>query len=1037
MTMFRRLPHLVCAVAAGLLLAHAPVAAQGGGIVGTVQAEDGQPLAGAQVLIAGTTLGVVTNSEGRFVLPNVPAGTHTVVVQFIGYSQGRESNVQVRRGETVQLEFVLRTQALSLEGVVVTGVADPIEGVKVPFSVGRVRQEDISSVPTTQSALAALQGKVAGVNIVRGSGQPGQGVSILLRTPTSIQTSNTPMFVVDGVIMGSQFGNTTSDLESLDIESVEVVKGAAAASLYGSRAASGVIQITTARGSQLAEGTTQIDVRTEMGISQGPQDYPLSNHHHYQTNAQGEWLDGDGNVTTDINDRVVDGIGFIDNEYGVPLYNNVERFFQPDLFTTQSVSLAQNTRSTNFRLSMNNYRERGSLENNDGYWRRNVRLNLDHRIGDDVNVSGTIYHNRSKQDDLSGSPFWDLLMYPPEVDLSRKDSAGNYLQQPDENIFMENPIWRQSSRENFDERARTMGNVTARYSPFNWLSFTGQASYDRADIQNQIYVPKGTPLSLTADNPSDGRFDRSETTAQTINASMSANLLKSFGDLTTRLSLTSLMEREEYLNVSADGRDLGVMDVKDIGVARVVYGNSNMRDIRANGYYAQAALDYDGRYIADVLLRRDGSSLFGPDSRWNTYYRGAFAYRMSEESWWPIEALNEFKLRYARGTAGNRPGFDYRFETWSYSGVSNSISKGTLGNRALKPELKTEQEFGLDLIALDRYSLQLTYVTQTTEDQLIQLVLPAVMGYPSQWDNAGTQKGTTLEATLEALFVNRPNLSWTSTFVADRSETEITEFGRACFISGLRNICAGASLADMWGESMMSSPNQLPDYHDGSQGAFAVNDEGWLVAVGEGGSYKDGRWGETVTVDGLDYSWGMPILVRDSIGNPELEKIGSSLPDLQFGWLNNFRWNNVTLHSHVHAQFGGEVYNATKQRLYQHTRHADLDQAGKAEELKKPEEYYYRLYNRFNVTNVFLEEGSFVKLRELSLKYTVRPELLQKVRMGWLGAERISLGVIGRNLLTLTDYSGFDPEVGSVLNRRDNFAWPHTRTLTGVVEFTF
>ncbi|MFW6331647.1 MAG: carboxypeptidase-like regulatory domain-containing protein, partial [Gemmatimonadota bacterium] len=534
--MLRRLPHLACAVVAGLLFAHAPLAAQGGAIVGTVTAEDGQPLSGAQVMIAGTTLGAVSNPDGRYVLPNVPSGTHTVVVQFIGYREGRESNVQVQRGETVQLDFVLRTQALSLEGVVVTGVADPIEGVKIPFAVGKVKQEDISTVPTTQSALAALQGKVAGVNIVRGSGQPGQGVSILLRTPTSIQTSNTPMFVVDGVIMGSQFGNTTADLESLDIESVEVVKGAAAASLYGSRAASGVIQITTARGSQLTEGTTQIDVRTEMGISQGPQDYPLSKHHHYVTNEEGEWLDEDGNVTTDLNRRAVDftapGVAFIDNEYGVPLYNNIERFFKPDLFTTQSVSLAQNTRSTNFRLSMNNYRERGSLENNDGYWRRNVRLNIDHRVGDDVNVSGTIYHNRSKQDDLSGSPFWDLLMYPAEVDLGKTDSLGNYLQQPDETVFLENPIWRQASRDNFDERARTMGNLTARYSPFNWLSFTGQASYDRADIQSQVYVPKGTPLSLTADNPSDGQFSRGETTAQTINASFSANLLKSFGDLT-------------------------------------------------------------------------------------------------------------------------------------------------------------------------------------------------------------------------------------------------------------------------------------------------------------------------------------------------------------------------------------------------------------------------------------------------------------------------------------------------------------------------
>jgi TonB-dependent SusC/RagA subfamily outer membrane receptor len=210
-----------------------------------IDAQTGEPLAATQVMLQGTALGTLTAPNGTFLIPGVPTGMYTVEARRIGYAPGRRENVSVAAGASVNVELALRISALTLEEVVATGVADPTSARRVPFTVARVSGENLQ-VPQP-NAVASLQGKVAGVNITTPA-QPGGGINIVLRTPTSINRGNSPLFVVDGVILASTFGRSTTDLSSLDIESIEVVKGAAAASLYGSRAASGVVQIRTRRG---------------------------------------------------------------------------------------------------------------------------------------------------------------------------------------------------------------------------------------------------------------------------------------------------------------------------------------------------------------------------------------------------------------------------------------------------------------------------------------------------------------------------------------------------------------------------------------------------------------------------------------------------------------------------------------------------------------------------------------------------------------------------------------------------------------------
>jgi TonB-linked SusC/RagA family outer membrane protein len=1021
-------------------------AQQAGSIVGVVtDRTTGEPLGTVQISVEGTGFGTTSRADGRFAIVNVPRGTYTVTAQRIGYATGREENVRVASGATVQLEFALRTQALRLEEVVVTGVTDPTSGVKVPFSVGRLGAEDMP-VPNMTSPIANLQGKIPGVHVSRETGQPGDEAFIQLRSPTSMIRSNQPMFVVDGVILGSTVGSSSIDIDALDIESMEVIKGAAAAALYGSRAAAGVISITTARGSDVAHNSTRVTARSETGWSDVPRDIPLATRHFYAVNQAGQFIDSEGIPTDDPNARVVNDERMMINDYPGPIYNNIRRFYRPGLFMSNSASLAQNTQATNFLISLNHYREKGTIVTNDGLERTSFRANIDHRLRDDLSLSTSVYHSRQHRDDISGgtvgegSVFWNMMMFEPDIDLGLKDDDGNYVQQPHPQIFRENPLWRQTSRDNYHNRLRTLLSGQARFRPLSWLSLDGNVSYDRSDRTYTIYVPKGTPFvsSTDEDAASDGRLDKTEYFNDAINASAGINLLWNFGGLTTRSSGRAIMEREAYTRITADARDFWVEGVENLGVAQRMFTDGYAQDIRSNGFSWTLGLDYAGKYIGDVLLRRDGSSLFGPEARWANYYRVSAAYRMAQEDWWPFEAIGEFKMRFSQGTSGGRPSFSDRYETWSVSS-SGTVSKSTLGNRFLKPEHTTEREFGLDMIFLDRYQLELTYATQETRDQIIQIPQPAVTGYSNQYQNSGTIWGETYEAALQAHLLSRGNLQWSSTLIADRMRSEFTEWNRVCYVPsvGYAFRCEGMNHTQFYGERFLSSMNDLPAWHAGSASQFAMNDDGYLVAVGDG-SLSDPQWGEFVTIDGIDYRWGHPILERNEQGNLVQQVIGEGFPDFTLGWQNQLRWGNLSLFSHVHASIGGEVYNRTKQRLYQHFRHSDLDQSDKPGAERKPIDYYQTLYNANNISSHFVEPGGYLKLRELSLRYSMGPELLQTLRLDRVGTDRITLGLVGRNLFTLTEYSGFDPEVGtSNFIRADYFRWPNTRALTGLVEVTF
>lgn len=1067
----------------GWLIA-SPARAQEAQVVGTLTNQAGAPIVGAQVFIEGLAeqgVGTMTNQQGRYRLV-VPAGlvrgqTATVVARSLGYSTGEE-RVTIAPG-TITANFVLQQTALSLDEVVVTGVIDPVAGKKLPFTVGKVSAENVSTVPATGAALSSLQGKVAGVNITRPSGKPGTEVSVQLRTPTSVFTGNEPLFVVDGVILGAG----TIDIEALDIESIEVIKGAAAASLYGSRAAAGVVQIRTARGSSLGMDQTRFTYRTEAGASALPRRIATRTTHWQKINTGAPYTDANGRLvrTGDRIDRAGNlggprraGFnGFVNNPGQIsdqrfvdPLYDHLSLFYKPGRFVTQALTMSQNTEKTNFLTSINLYNEAAAIPNMKGYDRYNLRFNLDHRVVPNLTLSFSGYHNRSDRGDIdegeSGTTgqgaFFQLMRYNKEIDISRKDANGRFLQFPDSAYWQENPLFIAQTRDNWDNRARTLGNLGLQYAPTTWLRIMGQYSYDRLERSTQAHLPAGTPINPFTGRqetfPSPGLLDLQERTIDTQNGMLSATLTRPFGDLNPRLTFSSTFERRDYRRTQSRGEDFAVWGTTDLNLARDRFLRSTEEDIRANGYLADLALDYNEKLIGSFLVRRDGSSLFGPEERWHDYYRAAVAYRMNEEPWWPLRGVvTEFKPRYSIGTAGNRPLFAYQYETWNVNvsddGQTVEFARNTLGNRFLKPEHVTEQEAGLDIALYDRYLLQLTYADQRTKNLILRRPQFAATGYQYQWDNLGAMRGQTLEASLEASLFQTQDFRWNAAVVGDHSTSEITDWPIAPLRDGIHIYEPGSSLYDIYGSRHLTSLDQLSaigipaEFHN----QFDINDEGYVVWVGAGNTWRDGMttnaqgrvlWDTRTNIAGQSYRWGHPIADFDpETGEQRTYRIGSMKPDLNYGLMSNMEYRGFSVHAHLRGQIGGEVYNYTRQRMYRLNQHGDIDQIGKPEESKKSRHYYrLGLYNGDIPTAAFVEDASFLKLQAVQVAYTFRQNQLARL-LGDNAPQDLKVGVTGRNLLTLTGYTGYDPDIGTVLNRYDAFSYPNLRQLTATVEVSF
>ncbi len=1031
---------IVAGAISALLAAAAPAQAQGI-VSGRVTGEGGEPLGGANVFIQDMNIGAATTTAGLYTI-NVPADrangqTVTLIARFIGYSPVRRQ-VTLTSGPQTQ-DFTLRRDPIQLNEVVVTGTADATETKKLGFAVGVVSEAQLKEVPAT-SALGGLNGKVAGAHVQSPAGAPGQAPSIKLRSATSLTGTQEPLIIIDGTITRA----TLADINSEDIERIEVIKGAAASSLYGSDAANGVVQIFTKRGANNAEGDLAITARNEYGRSSLPNRIPTSAAHAYQVDANGDYLRTDcSNPDKTLCPRIPEADGIADNGYQV-VNDHQDAALQTGEFYTNYVSMGKRAGNTNWNASFQNTRQEGIIFGLDGYTRRNFRLNVDQVINDKFDLSFGGFYGASNNDEVTqgpGSPFFSLTFVEPDVDLLADNPDGSPFRAriPDRVANAANPLYSLANISLDTDRQRYSGNVKGRYRLFDWLSAEGNFNYDAETETFTQTTPFGflDPLGSSTD----GNLFRQQLNGRSYNTGATLTSTYTFGAVRNTTKAAYVFEDQTGDLFSLNASKFTVTRVPEFTAVDPANLTpvSRSTTIRNRNSFLITTFDIKDRYIVDGLIRRDESSLFGPAERGANYYRVSGAYRLTED--FKIPGVQEFRLRASRGTAGLRPPFNAQYETFAIEG--GSPVKVNLGNNELKPAHSTENEVGFNLEFLDRFSAEYTYSKKRTTDQILLVPLSAATGYQFQFQNNGTLEGNTHEMALGAVIANKKDFFWRLNVTADRTRQNITELNTAPFLVGpfyqgsdevtqIFRIAEGQKFGVMFGSRTVRSLDQL--YEDPAKRALSGAGQAWSpdsVLINEEGFVVRRSTFQTINE--------RPIRFVNADGESIVE-IGDVNPDFNASFASNITFRNFSVSGIVDWVHGGNIYNGTRQWPFFENRDRIYDQRGKPEEEKKPQQYYNFFYNSIDPIDFFVEDGSYVKLKEVAVNYTLPATFLQRVRLGAL--EGAKIGVIGRNLFTATDYSGYDPEVAGLDGdpysyRFDGFSYPNFRTFTFVVELGF
>lgn len=1009
-----------------------------------------QPLEGVNVIIVGTPVAATTGPDGRFVIASAPVGIFSIEAKRLGYGLQRLENIRLHADSLTTLDFKLNSNPLRLDAVTTSATVDPTSGRNSPVNIDKLSAEDMPVAASGASAATMLQGKVAGLTLTKSSGAPGSGVNIVLRAPISgIDQGGSapgPLFVVDGVFLNQTQQVTTQDIEAMDIASIEVLKGAAAAALYGSRAAAGVISITTNRGKNLAFGTTEFTLRSEYGQDTFSKDLEKNQHHNFRQDASGNWLNAQNQIVA-RNLRATNQFNIMDQPYTSPTYNHAKQFFSPGSFNTQTAMVQGNSAASNYTLSYQRTQAPGVLQYNDGYTRQSLRLNIDSRINERLNIGVSAAHERGKSDAVA-STFTNFYRFDTDVDLLRRDpfpkTAFPYLIIPDSVTNAEHPLYQQFRSDNETKRSRTNLNINGAYRPFAWLSVNADISYDRGDLNRIAYTPRGIPIvSNSSIATSTGQIDVESDITDGMQITAGPTFTKSFGDLTVRVTERGELQRETNPFIQTRGTDFTTEGLKAMSVAATKsVPSQSYTDRRAIASMTNLGLNYGGKYILDGLVRREGSSLFGRANRWNTYFRAAGAYMLSEEGWFPLQDFSTFKLRYSIGTAGERPAFSDQYEALTSDGTGG-ITTSFRGNKLLTPTVSREQELGLDMTYKNRLTGTFNYVTNKNTDVFNDIPAPASSGYNTYRANVGTVTSNTMEATIQGQVLSNPKgFNWTVLATAAKSRNYNGVFGRTCFFddqNGPLQRCDGTRIGEVWTNRMVRDKANLRPTDQPFASAFDINDEGFVVPVGVGNTYKDGiaksLWGTQVNINGQNRAWGIPFLQLDpTSGAAVVEKVGDFNPAFNFGLSNTFRYKAVRVYFLMSGQVGGDIYNDSKRTFYASGDHKDVDQYGKAEELKKPVTYYTALASpRWSET--FVESASHLAFSELLIGYTLDSKAHASLKR--LGVSRLSIDLVGRNLGIISPYKGLNVQTGTPFNRIDAVAYPYTRTFTAAMGVTF
>lgn len=897
-------------------------------------------LAGANVRIDDTNYGTASGVEGNFeFMAMLEPGTYTLEVQFIGY---RSYSTEINLGDDAEVELgtiELEADMLGLDELVVTGSTIPTDRRELGNAISSVRGDDIE-LSGSSSIDGALSGKIAGAQVNMTSGRAGGGVSVRLRGTSTVLGAAEPLYIIDGVIVnndspelidiGGGSSNRLADINPNDIERIEVVKGAAAAALYGSRANNGVVQIFTKRGQS---GDPQISFTSRVNVDQIRK-------------------------TLDVNRHPEDAAG-----NPVERFDHQENIFRTGVGTEQSLSVRGGTEDTRYFISGSYTGTQGISKGND-YQRGSGRARLDQNVTDWFDLSVGAHYTRSNTNEiphggveadygaLTGFIFGPNT-YDPSPDEEGVYPDGGTLANPQEVV----------DRYDFDnDISRFVGDVNADISLSENASLDYTLGFDTHTQTGKAFIPVG----VVTPGQSTGFSRRSTREVTQINNDLNYRYTTNLTDrIESRTLLGGTMQFEQREVITGESENLTPnTQISPSGTDQTL--GENRSEMVVYGAFLQETLSFDDRFFLTAAGRIDASSSFGEEERWQFYPKISGSYLISDEEFWSDSALDnvfdEFTLRGSVGESGGLTAvgpFD-RFTSYSsaaYDGKPGVLQGNTLGREDLRPERQREIEFGTEFSMMgDRLFFDVSVYDQHTEDLLLERSLAPTTGYGTTLENVGTLDNRGIEILARVIPVSRPDFNWTSTIIYSANRNEV---------DGVEG-------------DVMIMPRSF--------GQVATKN-GEPLGVFYSTMYERDEEGEIVTVDGIPQQADEPGV----IGDPN--------PDFTASWTNEITYGDFNFRAQFDASYGNDVFNFTR-RLAALPAFGTLDDYEKELAGELPEGYNAAT---FNIFEHWVEDGSFIKLRELSASYTLYPDQ-------W-GIESLRMSLIGRNLFSIDNYSGYDPEI--------------------------
>jgi TonB-dependent starch-binding outer membrane protein SusC len=988
-------------------------------IRGTLRSPSGEPLTGVSVTVKGTSTTVITDAQGNFSI-NAPAGS-VLVVTSVGY-QSREIPVT-----GADINEVLQTASTNMSEVVVIGY----QTVRRRDLTGAVAVINPSQANRNVSSTVAesIQGLAAGVT-VRNTGAPAAGAKIDIRGAGTF-ASNNPLYIIDGM-----YSDATPDFNPYDIESIQILKDASAAAIYGSRAANGVIIITTKRGK---EGAMVVGGNIRTGVQQFHKRWDMMNSTEYAALAKQLFTAGNlpipTIITTDFNPA-------IDTDWQ-------EEFMRTGNIQDYNLSLSGGTRTANYFISGSYFKNKGPVIDNE-FERAGLRINTSGQRGRfkfTENMLISYVHEDPIASDIFTNPFVDMITMLPVVPLrdparfatpTNPEGWGLGLNNAYLNTLAANVPALQSLQQTDQYNLKIRGNITTEFRIMDWLNYKfnlgGEASFDRFKaFRRPGTIRQGTPSPIATADENRSNF-RSFLFEHTL------NFEKEFGD--HRISAVAGISNQSNTTEILAGQKSGFVPdangnyvLTNLNQGQNAVVNSFIYKNNLVGYLGRLNYSLMDRYLASVTFRRDGSSLFGPAYRWGNFPSVSVAWRLSRESFFNVPWINDLKIRASYGSLGNSE----FLRPWQYYGTINPFPRAVFGpaeveqlgaintqlaNADLRWETKKTTNIGLDAVLLDnRLSLTAEYFIANSENVLIDLPISLTTGNAGGNPpvNAASLRNKGFELSANYRHPAMGDFSWDVTLNFTTIKNKVTSFG-----------------------DTSTKYTQLGDAR--TELGRSIGE--WYVLK------TDGIFQSQAEIDAHGIQpWAKPGDIRyvDGDGDGELNTdkdrvyVGSPWADFELGIILNGSYKNFTLSMQWYGVFGNQLYNRPRYQVDRMDQNTNFRKGANPWTPQNTNTDFPRAaigapdqgiqFNVLPQTDRWLESGSYVRLRNIELGYTLPQRLLRPA--GFTSARVV---LTGQNLFTFTKYSGLDPDITGVnIFERglDNGQYPALRIVSVGLNFGF